>query len=202
MMLDTIVAISIGIGLAAACGFRVFVPTLIIGIAARVDLLTLADGFQWMGSWLAIATFGTATVLEVGAYYLPWLDNLLDTASTPLAIVAGVIVSAAFIQDMHPVLKWSLAVIAGGGAAGTIKAGLAGLRVGSTLTTGGAANPIVSTFEWVIAIAMSVLAIFLPIIAAVVAIALVAFFVRFAYAFVVRRSKPDSKESPVTSGEA
>ncbi len=51
-MLDTIVAVSIGIGLAAACGFRVFVPTLLIGIAARADLLTLADGFQWMGSCL------------------------------------------------------------------------------------------------------------------------------------------------------
>lgn len=98
-------------------------------------------------------------------------------------------------------LKWSLAIIAGGGAAGTIKAGLAGIRLGSTLTTGGVANPIVSTFEWVSAIAMSVLAIFLPIIAALVAIALVAFFLRFAYGFVVRRSKPDSKEAAATSRE-
>jgi len=80
MMLETTFAISIGLGLAAACGFRVFVPTLIVGIAARADFLTLADGFEWMGSWVAIDAFGTATVLEVGAYYLPWLDNLLDTA--------------------------------------------------------------------------------------------------------------------------
>jgi hypothetical protein len=201
-MLETMMAISLGIGLAAACGFRVFVPTLVIGIAVRADLLTLADGFEWMGSWVAIAAFGTATLFEISAYYLPWLDNLLDTVSTPIAIVAGVIVSAAFIQDMHPAMKWSLAVIAGGGAAGTISGGLAGIRLASTLTTGGIANPIVSTIEWIFAIVMSLLAIFLPIIAAVVAFALVAFFIRSAYRFAVRNSNPVSKKTPVESWES
>ncbi len=190
-MLDTVVAISIGIGLAAACGFRVFVPTLVIGVAARADLLTLADGFQWMSSSAAITAFAVATALEVGAYYLPWLDNLLDTGAAPLAIVAGTVVAAAFITDMNPLLKWSLAIIAGGGSAGTIKAGLAGIRVGSTLTTGGITNPIVSTIEWITALGMSVLAVFLPILAALVAIALVALLIRFAFRFARRcRSVP------------
>ncbi len=200
-MWETIGAISLGIGLAAACGFRVFVPMLVIGIAHRAEFQILSDGFEWMGSWVAIAAFGTATVLEVGAYYLPWLDNLLDTASTPIAVVAGIIVSAAFIEDMHPVLKWSLAVIAGGGAAGTINAGLAGIRFASTITTGGAANPIISTIEWVLAIVMSLLAILVPIVAAVVAIALVAIFLRFAYRFFIRYTKPVSKKTPASSGE-
>jgi hypothetical protein len=201
-MWETIVAISIGIGLAAACGFRVFVPALIIGIAQQAEFLVLSEGYEWMGSWVAIAAFGTATVLEIGAYYLPWLDNLLDTVSTPLAIVAGIIVSAAFIGEIHPLLKWSLAVIAGGGAAGTINAGLVGIRFASTITTGGAANPIVSTVEWVLAIVMSVLAILLPILAAVLAIALVAFFIRFAYRFFSRyNNKPVSKETPASGGE-
>ena len=186
-MLDTIVAISVGIGLAAACGFRVFVPTLIAGIASRADLLTLADGFEWMSSPVAIAAFGIATALEIGAYYLPWLDNLLDSIATPLAMVAGVIVAAAFIHDMHPLLKWSLAIIAGGGAAGTIKAGLASLRFGSTVATAGVANPVVSTFEWLASLVLSVLSIFLPILAAIVAIVLVAVMVRFAYRFLLRR---------------
>lgn len=189
-MLDTIVALCIGIGLAAACGFRVFVPALLTGIADRAELLTLAEGFEWMGSWVAIGAMGTATAIEIGAYYLPWLDNLLDTAATPLAVVAGVIISAAFIHDLHPMLKWSLAVIAGGGSAGTIKAGLAGLRVGSTLTTGGLANPVVSTFEWIGAIAMSLLAMFLPVVAAVVALLLVVFLIRFAWRRLSRRQQP------------
>ena len=199
-MLDTIIAISIGIGLAAACGFRVFVPTLLVGIAARTDLLTLSEGFEWMSSTVAIVAFGTATALEIGAYYVPWLDNLLDTVATPLAVVAGVIISAAFIQDMHPALRWSLATIAGGGAAGTIKAGLAGLRFGSTLTTGGLANPVVSTLEWMAAIAMSILAILIPLMAVVVAIVLVAFLLRFAYRFLCRRKKQPA-EKHVPSGE-
>ena len=194
-MIDSVMAISVGIGLAAACGFRVFVPTLVIGIAARADLLTLAEGFEWMSSWVAIAAFGTATALEIGAYYLPWLDNLLDTVATPLAIGAGVIVSAAFIGDMHPVLKWSLAIIAGGGSAGTIKAGFAGIRVGSTLTTGGIVNSFLSTVEWIGAIIMSVLAVFVPILAAFVAVVLVAVLIRFAYRFAFKRNSPISDEA-------
>lgn len=200
-MLETCIAISMGIGLAAACGFRVFVPTLIVGIVARTELLTLADGFQWMSSWVAIAAFGTATVVEIGAYYLPWLDNLLDTVSAPLAVVAGVILSAAFVQDMHPALKWSLAVIAGGGVAGTISLGLSGIRFASSLTTGGTANPLVSTFEWITAIAMSALAVFLPVLAVAVAILLVAILIRFAYRFITGRRALPAKSAAVSSGE-
>lgn len=115
--------------------------------------------------------------------------NAPSSAATPLAISAGAIISAAFISDMHFVLNWSLAIIAEGGLAGTIHAGLAGIRFGSSLTTGGFANSVVSTFVWIAVLVMSVLAVFLPILAAIVAVAL---FVRFAYRFDFRRSKPTS----------
>ena len=119
--------------------------------------------------------------MEIAAYYLPWLDNLLDSIATPAAMVAGIVVSAAFIEDFHPVAKWSLAVIAGGGVAGTVKAGLACLRLGSSATTGGMGNPVVSTLEWIGSFVLSVLAILLPVLAAVVAVLLVILFARLAY---------------------
>ena len=179
-MFETIILVCIGVGLAAACGFRVFVPMLILGIAANAEYVTLSEGFQWIGGWPAIAAFAVATVLEIGAYYFPWLDNLLDTISTPAAAVAGVIVAAACVYDMDPLLKWSLAIIAGGGSAGTIKLGLAGLRLGSTTTTAGTGNFLVSTFEWLASFVMSILAVFLPILAAIIAVILTVFLVRFA----------------------
>jgi len=179
-MWETLIAICLGIGLAAACGFRVFVPMLVVAIAAKADWVTLADGFGWLDSWGAVITFAVATLLEVGAYYVPWLDNLLDTIAAPAAAIAGVIVTAAVIGDMHPLLAWSVSIIAGGGVAGTVKTGLAGVRAGSSVTTAGTANPLLSTIEWISALAMSVLAIVLPIAAAIIAVMLAAVLLRFA----------------------
>lgn len=104
-MVDTLLSVSLGIGLAAACGFRVFVPLLIAGLVARTDYLTLSDNFEWISSWPAIGAFAVAAALEIGAYYLPWLDNALDAIAAPAAVLAGVILAAALIHDLHPLLK-------------------------------------------------------------------------------------------------
>ena len=198
-MLESILAICLGIGLAAACGFRVFVPMLAVAVAAKAEWVTLSEGFAWLESWPALITFAVATVLEIGAYYLPWLDNLLDLVATPAAVIAGVLVSAAFIADMHPLLAWSVAIIAGGGVAGTIKTGLAGLRLTSTATTAGTANPMLTTFEWIGALIMSVLSILLPILAAVIGLAMAAILLRFAYRIVLRFRQRNTDAAPPTS---
>jgi len=188
-MLEAIVVACIGLGLAAACGFRVFVPMLILSVAAKADYLTLTEQLEWIGHWPAIIAFGVATVLEIGAYYLPWLDNALDTIATPVAMVAGVIVAAACAYNMDQLLRWSLAIIAGGGSAGTIKMGLAGIRLGSTTSTGGSGNFLVSTVEWISSIALSVLAILLPILAAVISVVVTVLLLRFAFRIVARFRK-------------
>jgi hypothetical protein len=164
------IGILIGIGLAAACGFRVFVPLLGTSLAALSGHLELAPGFEWIGTPVAAAGFGTATLLEIVAFYIPWLDNLLDTLATPAAVVAGTIVTASTVVEISPFLKWTLAVIAGGGIAGTIQGGTVLLRGASTGTTGGVGNPILSTIELVSSVVMTVLAVVVPIVAAIVAV--------------------------------
>jgi hypothetical protein len=196
-MFAAIATVALAMGLAASCGFRIFVPMLVISIASRTELLTLSDGFAWVGSTTAITVFAVATVIEIAAYYIPWLDNFLDSISTPSAVIAGVVVSAACVHDLHPVMKWSLAIIAGGGTAGIVKAGLVSLRLGSTSLTGGVANPIVSTVEWLSSIALSLLALFLPILAGFVAIGLLIALVRFAWklaGYLRNRSEPQAKD--------
>jgi len=116
-----ILSVMAGVGLSAACGFRIFIPPLIIAIAAKAGHVNLGTEFAWMGSDIALVAFGLAAVLEVGAYYIPWLDNALDTIAAPVAVVAGTITSAAVFGDMSPWLKWTLAAIAGGGAAGAVQ---------------------------------------------------------------------------------
>ena len=160
--MDTLLSIGVGIGLAAACGFRVFVPLLVVSAAAHAGKLTLASSFQWMGTDAALIAFACATALEIAAYYVPWLDNLLDTVATPAAIVAGTVVSASVFVNMDPFLRWTLAAIAGTTAAGLVQGGTVITRAASTATTGGLGNPLVSTAEWIVSVIMSVFLAVLP----------------------------------------
>ena len=176
--MELALSILIGIGLAAACGFRVFVPFLVVSIASLSGHLTLAPGFEWIGTNYALAAFAIGTVLEIAAYYIPWLDNLLDAAATPAAVVAGTIVAASVVADVSPFLKWTLAVIAGGGVAGAVQAATVALRGASSLTTGGAANPVLSTGELGGSVVTSVLAVTLPLIAVALVVVLCVLIVR------------------------
>ncbi len=164
-METTFVSIAIGVGLAAACGFRIFVPLLIISAAARGGHLDLAEGFQWMGTTPALIAFGSATALEIAAYYIPFFDNLMDTAATPSAVVAGVMATASQVADLDPLLGWSVAIIAGGGAAGTVQGLTAVTRQISSVATAGFGNPVLSTAEAGASIVMTVLSILLPLVA-------------------------------------
>ena len=160
-----LVSVAIGLGLAAAAGFRVFVPLLALGLASRQGLVALAPGFEWVASPPALIAFGTATVVEVLAYHVPFLDHLLDVIATPSAIVAGTIASAAVLTDLPPVVKWSVAVLAGGGAAGLVQTATVLARVGSTTFTGGLGNVLFASFELFGAVGTVVLAIALPMVA-------------------------------------
>ena len=153
----------VGVGLSAACGFRIFIPPLIIAIAAKAGHLNLGTEFAWMSSDVALVSFGLAAVLEVGAYYIPWLDNALDTIAAPVAVVAGTLTSASVFGDMSPWLKWTLAAIAGGGAAGAVQITTTVTRGASSALTGGMGNWAVSTAEGVGAVATAVLAVVIPI---------------------------------------
>jgi hypothetical protein len=162
--METILGLFVGIGLSAATGFRVFVPFLIMSIAVRAGQLDLAPGFEWIGSLPALIAFGTATILEIGAYLVPWLDNLLDTIATPAAVVAGVIVTAAAVTGMSPLLKWALAIIAGGGTAAIVQVGTVTVRATSSATTAGLGNPLISLGELVGSAITTILAILVPVV--------------------------------------
>lgn len=146
-------SIMIGVALSATCGFRVFVPLLAVNIGTRAldadgqPRIELAGGFDWLSSDIALMVFLVATLFEIGGYYIPWIDNLLDTIASPASIVAGTVITASFVTGMDPWLQWLLGVIAGGGAAGAVQATTVVTRASSTVTTGGLGNPIVASVE-------------------------------------------------------
>jgi hypothetical protein len=162
-METTVLSICLGIGLSAACGFRVFVPLLVMNLASLSGHLTLAPGFAWIGSYPALIAFSVATVLEIAGYYIPWVDHLLDTIATPAAIIAGIVVTASMVTGMSPFLKWILAAIAGGGAAAAVQGATVITRGASTVTTAGVGNPVVATLELAAAVVTSVLTLVAPV---------------------------------------
>ena len=187
MTLETFLSFLIGIGLSASCGFRVFVPMLVMSIAAISGHLTLASGFQWIGTYPALAAFAVATAAEIGGYYIPYVDHLLDVIAGPASAVAGTLVMASMVTGTSPFLRWSLAIIAGGGVAAAIQTMTALVRAGSTITTGGLANPVVATLETGGSTLFSILAIITPL------IALIAIAVCLALVFWVRRKRLGAK---------
>ena len=171
-MSDYGLSIVLGIALAAATGFRIFLPMLIISAAAYTGHLPLADNFAWLGTPAALIMLSVAAVAEILAYYIPVVDNLLDSLATPAAFIAGTVVSAAVMTDVPPMVKWTAAVIAGGGIAGLTQGATAILMAHSTAWTGGLGNSVIATAELGGALLISSLALTIP----VAAIALVILF--------------------------
>jgi hypothetical protein len=176
--LTTLAGIALGIGLAAATGFRVFLPLLIAGLAARFGYIPLSENFQWLAGTPALLMLGTAAAAEVLAYYIPGVDHALDVLASPATLVAGAVASAAVMTDLPPSVLWPVAIIGGSGIAGLTKGTAALFRAKSGLMTGGLANPAVSTVETVGATGLSLFAIALPVIALLLIVALVYWAVR------------------------
>ena len=171
---------ALGLGLAAAVGFRVFVPFLLVAIAAKSGQVHLAGGFEWLGTDIALVMFGIAALLEVAAYFIPFFDHLLDTVAGPAAVIAGAVLMASTLVDMAPWLRWTVAIVAGGGTAGLLHGATSSLRLGSTATTGGLGNPAFATMETGASTALTILAMLVPLVALALVIFLLVRTVRLA----------------------
>lgn len=179
MTLELFGSVGLGLGLAAACGLRVFIPLLVMSLATRLGVVTPSESFAWLGSWPALVALSTACAMELAGYYLPWVDHMLDTVATPMATIAGAIVAGAALvgvggaEGLPPILQWAAPLLAGGGVATTVQLGSVAVRGVSTVTTGGIANPVVATVENAVSVVLSVLAVVVPVLATVVVLAAV-----------------------------
>jgi hypothetical protein len=169
---DIAASVALGIGLAAATGLRLFLPMLVVSAAAYAGYLPLSENFAWLGTPAALILLGVAAVAEILAYYIPGVDNLLDTLATPAAFVAGTVVSAAVITDLPPMVKWAAAIIAGGGIAGITQSVTTLVRAKSTVMTGTLGNPVVATTELGGSLVVSLLALAAPLLTAAAIIVL------------------------------
>ncbi len=181
--MELFLAFSLGLGLAAASGFRVFLPPFLYGLAIRFDYTPLdipvQGASEWMSSDVGLILLGSAMVLEILAYYIPWLDNLMDTIASPAAMISGIVMLSSTLVETDPFVQWSLSIIIGGGVSGTIQIGTVSIRALSTMTTGGIANPLISTAEAGACAVCTILAILLPLLALIFSLIALVFSVKY-----------------------
>jgi Domain of unknown function (DUF4126) len=176
--MELFISICLGVGLAACSGFRVFVPLLLSNIAIHFGLVSVANGFECMGSWTAFAVLASAATLELAGYYIPFVDNLLDTIAIPASVAAGTLLTTSFVQIDNPILHWGLGLMIGGGTAGFVQTSTSLLRLASTKLSGGLGNPVIATIENVVAVGLSLLTFWLPIVAISIVFLLVVWLIK------------------------
>ena len=179
-----IMATLMGISLAAASGFRVFLPPFLLSLAARFNVVWFLDidligtQFEFFTSTLSIVVLGIATVAEFAAFYAPWIDNALDTIATPASIMAGVAMTAIVLEGNDPIIQWAIAIVAGGGVAATIQSATVATRGLSSTFTFGLGNSAVATGENVASVALTLIAILIPFLSAFLVLLIVALLLR------------------------
>jgi len=190
--METLLGIAIGVGLSAACGFRLVIPFLVMSLASLTGHLSLAPDMAWIGTYPALAAFAIASLLEILVYFVPWLDDLMGAISVPVAVIAGTVITASFVTELSPFLRWTLAAIAGGTVAGSIEVLTTGLRFASTATTAGMANWLVSIGELLSSTVLSLLALLAPAIAVGLVVILLIWSIRKMRRIAVRRQHQDT----------
>jgi len=163
LALSWIPTIALAISLAASAGLRAFLPLLIAGILARLEVLSLGESYTFVGSTPALVCFGIATLLEIAGDKIPAVDHALDVGGTVVRPLAGSLLAASVMWQIdEPLWALVLGVIVGAPSALAPHAAKAATRGVSTTLTAGFANPVLSIMEDVSAAAIAILAILVP----------------------------------------
>ncbi|HRI86104.1 MAG TPA: DUF4126 domain-containing protein [Ignavibacteria bacterium] len=161
--MEIVLSIFLGIGISAASGFRIFIPFLILSIAAYSGYIEVNEEFSWLAGFPAMVSFLAASVIETAGYFNPWMDNMLDTISTPAAIFSGTVLFLSVINENNYYLKLILALIFGGGVAVNIQFLTVKARSVSSVFKSGMGNKIIAGFELLLSVLISIAAISYPI---------------------------------------
>ena len=164
-VLQVLIAAATGLGLAAASGFRVFLPPFLMAVWLRLGFLDVnieGSEFEAFSSDVSILLLGVASLSEVLAYKIPWMDNMLDSLATPMAGIAGISVVAVSLEGADPSVQWALAIIAGGGASLSIQSATVAGRGLSSMFTLGLANPFFSLIEDIASLLLIFIALLAP----------------------------------------
>jgi hypothetical protein len=169
-------------GLSTSAGLNAYIPLLIVSLASRFPsnqpLLQLNAPYDIMGSWWVIGLLAVLLLVEVLVDKIPAVDTVNDLVQTFIRPAAGAILFAAnadIITDVSPILALGCGLLVAGGVHMTKGAA----RPVVTASTAGTGNWFVSLLEDIAAVAISILAILIPIILTILILGVIVYFVLF-----------------------
>ena len=130
-----------------------------------MDVDLEGSDFEFLSSDMSLIVMGSASLMEILAYKVPFLDNALDAVATPLAGLAGVTVVAITLQGTDPAIQWAFAIIAGGSTSIGIQSATVAGRGLSSVASLGVANPIFSMVEDIFSLLIVLIALLAPFLA-------------------------------------
>lgn len=171
--MDDLTAYLTALGLATAAGLSAWMPLLATGLLARwTDLLDLEGAWDALEQAPVLLALWGVAVADFAGDKIPAVDHALHAAGTVIAPATGVVAALASSSALEasPALMAIIGLVAAETSHGTRMA----IRPFSTATTGGAGNPVLSLAEDVVSAGLSVIAIALPVLAALLVLAMFA----------------------------
>ena len=187
-MLEFIIPISLGIGLSAATGIRVFLPLFLISLYKYYEGHLFMEYFNWLDSVPVMITLGVATIIEISSYYIPVVDHALDVISAPVSFLAGSITMISTLPDMPSYINAILGLIIGGTTAVGMTSIMGFTRAKVSLTSIGSANFLFSTIEIFLSGILTLLSFLVPIFIAIFCLILLVFSVRRIRQYMLKNS--------------
>ncbi|MGW5109188.1 DUF4126 domain-containing protein [Nocardia sp. NPDC004123] len=154
-------------GLSGAAGLNAWLPLLVVGVADRAGWIDLGSSYGWLSSTPALIGIAVLLVLDLVGDKIPALDSVLHGVGTLVAPVSGAILFTAE-TSLSSHLPLAVAAVLGAVTAGSVHAGRTVARPLVTGTTVGVGNPVVSTAEDGVSLALTILALAVPVVAFIV----------------------------------
>jgi len=169
-----------GTGLAAAAGLNAYIPFLLVALLSRfTDVIDLPTQYAWIESGWAIGIGAVLLASETVLDKIAIVDHLNDLVATLIRpTVGGLIFAATTAAGEVDESSWMqdnpwVGIVLGVVVAGIVHTGKAVTRPAVNVSTLGVGTPVVSAAEDGASVAMSLVAIFLPVLV-VVALVLLA----------------------------
>jgi len=188
-------AVAFGVVLAACAGLRAFLPVFSASAAVQLLELEVPRYLAWLDRPETLVLFGVATAIEIIGDKIPFVDHVLDSVQVITKPALAALAATPFIHQLAPEHAVAIAIIIGAPLALGVHATKASVRVGSSATTGGIGNPILSMLEDILAFAAIAIAFVAPLLALAVLALLLFLLVRFARAIVRRFRTPSSSRA-------
>lgn len=174
--MDWFSTLSLALGSAWTSGINLYATITVLGLLQKFGFAKLPGGLDVLDNWWIIGVAGGLYAVEFFADKVPYVDSVWDVIHTFIRVPAGLIVAYAATTDLDPSISIPAALV-GGGLALSSHGTKAAVRVGANLSPEPVSNWILSFVEDIIAFVGTILAVFAPVmIAIVIGIFLIAFF--------------------------